>query len=161
MTPKIYEKSISYMIIIIFVFFFAVSGFADSSSSVKIAKDVERKNFQIIERSKHHNGPPAHAPAHGYRAKYQYHYYPHYKVYYDAARGVYFYLKGEKWEVGISLPSHLKSDLGEYVSLELDTDRPYLFNEEHNKKYSSKQSNSEKKKVNFFTKLWILLFAAR
>jgi hypothetical protein len=68
-------------------------------------------------------------------------------------------LKGETWEVGISLPSQLKNDLGKYVNLELDTDRPYLFNKEHNKKYSSKQSSSKKRRVNFFTKLWILLFA--
>jgi hypothetical protein len=72
---------------------------------------------------------------------------------------VYFYLKGENWEVGISLPGHLKNDLGEYVSLELDTDKPHFFNEEHIKKYSSKQSNSGKRKMNFFTKLWILMFA--
>jgi hypothetical protein len=57
------------------------------------------------------------------------------------------------------IPGHLKNDLGEYVSLELDTDKPHLFNEEHIKKYSSKQSNSGKRKMNFFTKLWILMFA--
>ena len=142
MTAKISGNSISYMIIIIFVFFFVGGAFADNNNSVKIAKDTEGEYGQIKERYKHQNGPPSHAPAHGYRAKYQY-----------------FYLKGENWEVGISLPSHLKNDLGEYVSLGLDTDKPYLFNEEHIKKYSSKQSNSKKRKINFFTKLWILMFA--
>jgi hypothetical protein len=158
-TPKILKNFISYMAIIIVVFLFVGSGLADSINSAKIAKDTELEYGQIKEGYKRQNGPPAHAPAHGYRAKFQYRYYPRCKVYYDTARGVYFYLKGENWEVGISLPSHLKSDLGEYVSLELDTDKPYLFNEEHNKKYSSKQSNSEKRKMNSFTKLWILLFA--
>jgi hypothetical protein len=147
------------MAVIIFVFLFVGSGFADSSNSVKIAKDTEREYGQIKERYKHQNGPPAHAPAHGYRAKFKYRYYSRCRVYYDAARGVYFYLKGENWEVGISLPSHIKNDLGEYVSLKLDTDTPYLFNEEHNKKYSSKQLDSEKRKMNVFTKLWVLLFA--
>ncbi len=159
MIPKIFKKSISYIFIIIFVFLFVGSAFADSSNSVKIAKDNEMEYGQIKERFKHHSGPPAHAPAYGYRAKYQYHYYPRCKVYYDTARGIYFYLKGENWEVGVSLPSHLKNDLGEYVSLELETDRPYLFYEEHNKKYSPKQLNSKKRKMNFFTKLWLLLFA--
>ena len=140
------------MAIIIFVFSFINGAFADSNDSVKIAKDNEMEHGQ-------YNGPPDHAPAHGYRAKYQYRYYPRCKVYHDAARGVYFYLKRGNWEVGISLPSHLKNDLGEYVSLELETDRPYLLNEEHNKRYSSKQLNSEKKQMNLFTKLWILLFA--
>ena len=147
------------MAIIIIVFLFVGSGLADSINSAKIAKDTEIEYGQIKEGYKRQNGSPSHAPVHGYRAKFQYRYYPRCKVYYDTARGVYFYLKGENWEVGISLPSHLKNDLGEYVSLELDTDKPYLFNEEHNKKYSSKQSNSEKRKMNFFTKLWILLFA--
>ena len=159
MTFKIYEKPISFMAIVIFVFSFAVSAFADGRNSVKIAKDTGNEYGQIKERDRHHNGPPAHAPAHGYRAKYQYHYYPRCKVYYDTAREIYFYLKGENWEVGISLPSHLKNDLGEYVSLELDTDRPYVFNKEHNKIYSSKQSNSGKRQKNVFTKLWVLLFA--
>jgi len=158
-TPKILKNFIRYMAIIIFVFLYVGSGFADSSNSVKIVKDTEIEYGQIKEGYKRQNDPPAHAPAHGYRAKFQYRYYPYCRVYYDTDRGVYFYLKGGNWEVGISLPSHLKSDLGEYVSLELDTDRPYLFNEEHDKKYSSKQSNSEKRKMNFFTKLWILLFA--
>lgn len=158
MTSKIYEKSISYMAIVVFVFSFAVSAFADGSNSVKIAKDAKNVYDQINERDRHYNGPPAHAPAHGYRAKYKYHYYPRCKVYYDTAREIYFYLKGENWEVGISLPSHLKNDLGEYVNLVLDTDRPYEFNEKHNKKYS-KQSNPEKRQKNVFTKLWILLFA--
>ena len=156
---KIFKSSISFIAIIVFIILFVGSAFADSSNSVKIAEDNEMEYVQVKERFKHHSGPPAHAPAHGYRAKYQYHYYPRYKVYYDIARGIYFYLKGENWEVGVSLPSHLKNDLGEYVSLELETDRPHLFNEEHNKKYSSKQLNSEKRPKNVFTKLWILLFA--
>src|SRR5210317_699540 len=118
MTPKIFKKSISYMAIIIFVILFVVSAFADSSNSIKIAKDNELEHGQIKKRYKHHNGPPDHAPAHGYRAKYQYRYYPRCSVYRDAAREVYFYLKGENWEVGLSLPSHLINDLGEYVSLD-------------------------------------------
>ena len=159
MTLRISAKSINYMTIIIFVFLFVSSGFAGNSDSVKIAKGTEREDVQIEVRHKHQNGPPAHASAHGYRAKFQYRYYPHCRVYYDVERGVYFYLKGENWEVGISLPDHLKNDLGEYVNLEMDTDKPYLLNKEHNKKYPSKQSSSKKRRVNFFTKLWILLFA--
>jgi len=64
------------MAIIIFVILFVVSAFADSSNSIKIAKDNELEHGQIKKRYKHHNGPPDHAPAHGYRAKYQYRYYP-------------------------------------------------------------------------------------
>lgn len=155
MTP-ISQNSMIYIAIILFVFLFVSSGFADSSNSVKIAKDSERQNVKISERYKQKKGPPHHASAHGYRAKF-YRYYPRYNVYFDAERGVYFYLKGKNWEVGIKIPNHMQKDLGEFVSLELDTERPYLYNAEHNKKYSSKQLNSEKK-MNVFTKLWVLLF---
>ena len=159
MTIQVLKKSLSYLIAIIFVFLFAGSGFADSSNSVKIAKDDEREYAQKRERYESPNGPPAHTPAQGYRAKFKYHYYPRCNVYYDAARGIYFYLKAGIWEAGMSLPSHLQRDLGEYVSLELDTDKPFLYNEEHSKKYSSKQINSDKRQTGFFKKLWVLLFA--
>ncbi len=76
-------------------------------------------------------GPPPHAPAHGYRAKYQYRYYPCCRVYHDVARGVWFYIKGEGWEFGASLPANLQADLGHYVNLSMDTERPFEFNEEH------------------------------
>jgi hypothetical protein len=152
--PRILKNSISFLATIIFVFLFAGGAFGDDINSVKITKDNEREFGQIKERYKHQNGPPAHAPTYGLRAKYQYRYYPRCRVYYYVEKGVYFYLKGKNWEVAISLPDHLKNDLGEYVSLELDTDKPYLFNKEHIKKYSS-----VKRKMNFFTKLWILMFA--
>jgi hypothetical protein len=80
-------------------------------------------------------GPPPHAPAHGYRAKHQYRYYPHCNVYHDASRGVYFYLKGDGWAVGASLPLDLQSGLGASVSLDMDTDKPYEHHAEHLKQY--------------------------
>jgi hypothetical protein len=156
---KIFKNTISYIAITALLFSFVGSGFAESSNSIRVAKESERQNGRIKDQNKHQNGPPAHAPAHGHRAKFKYRYYPRSKVYYDVAREVYFYLKGENWEVGIALPSHLQKDLGEFVSLELDTDRPYLYIEEHNEKYSSKKRNLEKRQMNFFTKLWVLMFA--
>jgi len=80
-------------------------------------------------------GPPPHAPAHGYRAKYHYRYYPDCSVYYDSGREIYFYIKGDHWEVGASLPRHLQIGLGDSVSIELDTDKPYIHHAEHVKKY--------------------------
>jgi hypothetical protein len=80
-------------------------------------------------------GPPPHAPAHGYRAKHQYRYYPNCDVYHDASRGVYFYLKGDGWAVGTSLPLDLQRNLGASVNLDLDTDKPYEHHAEHLKQY--------------------------
>jgi hypothetical protein len=91
-------------------------------------------------------GPPAHAPAHGYRAKHRYRYYPSRSVYYDTGRGLYFYLKGKNWEVGASLPSNLRVGLGDSVSIELNTDKPYLHHAEHIKKYPPGQMKKNKGK---------------
>lgn len=91
-------------------------------------------------------GPPPHAPAHGYRAKYRYRYYPSCSVYYDRGRELYFYLKGDHWEVGASLPSHLRIGLGDSVNIELDTDRPYIYHREHVKKYPPGQRKKKNKR---------------
>ena len=98
-------------------------------------------------KHKKKGGPPSHAPAHGYRAKHHYRYYPSRSVYHDTERGLYFYLKGDNWEVGASLPSSLRVGLGDSVSIELDTDRPYIYHSEHVKKYPpGKMKNKKNKK---------------
>jgi hypothetical protein len=91
-------------------------------------------------------GPPPHAPAHGYRAKYQYRYYPSCSVYYDYGRKIYFYIKGDHWEFGASLPSQLRIGLGDSVNIELDTDKPYVYHSEHVKKYPPGQLKNKDKK---------------
>ena len=91
-------------------------------------------------------GPPPHAPAHGYRAKYQYRYYPNCSVYYDYGRKIYFYIKGDHWEFGASLPSQLRISLGDSVNIELDTDKPYIYHAEHVKKYPPGQLKNKGKK---------------
>ena len=88
-------------------------------------------------------GPPAHAPAHGNRAKYQYHYYPSCSIYFDVSRNLYFYLSGENWKLSAELPSKLKVNLGDHVSLELETDRPYTKHKEHKKKYPPGQKKKK------------------
>jgi hypothetical protein len=71
-------------------------------------------------------GPPEHAKAHGYRAKHTYRYYPDTKVYYDVSRGSYFYLEGDSWRASVSLPDSLKVRLGDFVTVEMDSDKPYV-----------------------------------
>ena len=93
-------------------------------------------------------GPPAHAPAHGYRAKHQYRYYPSRSVYYDTGRRLYFYIKGDNWEIGASLPNQIQIGLGDSVSIELDTDKPYIYHSEHVKKYPPGQMKKKNKKKN-------------
>ena len=133
------------LLMFILVAFFNSSVVAGGSFTFKWGKDQEPDQQQVKHKKKK-GGPPAHAPAHGYRAKHQYRYYPSQKVYHDTDRGLYFYLKGENWEVGASLPSRLKAALGESVTIELDTDKPYVHNSEHTKKYPPQRSKGKKHK---------------
>lgn len=71
-------------------------------------------------------GPPPWAPAHGRRAKYVYYYYPGCDVYYRPADRMWVYLEGSRWSVAASLPSSIRIDLRRSISLEMDTDRPYV-----------------------------------
>jgi hypothetical protein len=93
-------------------------------------------------------GPPPHAPAHGYRAKYKYRYYPSCSVYYDAYRKLYFYLEGPNWQISASLPHSIQLDLVDYVSIEMDTGKPYRYYEQHKRKYPPGKLKKKGKKKN-------------
>jgi hypothetical protein len=75
-------------------------------------------------------------------------YYPSRSVYYDTGREIYFYLKGNSWEVGASLPSSLRVGLGDSVSIELDTEKPYIYHADHVKKYPPGQMKKKNKTKN-------------
>jgi len=117
------------------IFSFSSNVFAGRSISIQWGKGSDSDQPKYAKNNKN-GGPPPHAAAHGYRAKHQYRYYPSSSVYYDTGRGLYFYLKGDNWEVGASLPNNFRVGLGDSVSIELDTDKPYLQHAEHVKKYS-------------------------
>lgn len=93
-------------------------------------------------------GPPPHAPAHGYRAKYNYRYYPSCSVYYDTHRKLYFYLEGSNWQISVSLPHTIQLGLFDYVSIEMNTDKPYSQYKEHKRKYPPGQLKKKGKKKN-------------
>ena len=88
--------------------------------------------------------------------KYSYQYYSSCSVYYDINRKLYFYLEDGSWKIFSALPRSLKRQLSDYVKIEMDTDKPYLDNEKHVKKFPPK--NSKKPKKNMWSKLVFLLF---
>ena len=90
-------------------------------------------------------GPPPHAPAYGRRAKYNYYYYPDVRVYFDTGRHVYFYFERSVWRESEHLPQYLRAELGHYVTIEMDTNRPYMENMEHVKKYPPGQAKKKGK----------------
>jgi hypothetical protein len=140
------------LIICFAIGFFTVSiifaiGCAPKRVVVGYEKDGNHGYSEDGQKHRHiKKGPPAHAPAHGYRAKHHYRYYPSCSVYYDSGRRIYFYIEGDNWEVGASLPSRLRLGLGDSVSIELDTDKPYIHHEDHVKKYPPGQMKNKKKK---------------
>jgi hypothetical protein len=100
----------------------------------------------VVAESKPKGDPHAHAPAHRYRANHHYRYYPSCYVYVDISRKCYFYLSGDSWKVSASVPLQMRVQLVEYVSIEMDTDRPYTKFKDHKKKYPPGHMKKKKKK---------------
>ena len=80
-------------------------------------------------------GPPPWAPAHGYRAKHHYRYYPYSSVYFDTGRSLYFYYDGRNWQMSVSLPTWIRIDINDYVTLEMGTTKPYEYHPDVVKRY--------------------------
>ena len=114
---------------------FSSSSIAGGAVSVQWGNDPKLDCEDGGGKYKKKGGPPPHAPAHGYRAKDQYRYYPNCNVYHDPSRNMFFYMKGDGWAVGASLPTNLQSNLGASVNLDMDTDKPYQHNAEHLKQH--------------------------
>jgi hypothetical protein len=95
---------------------------------------IQIRSHSVLAKGKK-SGPPQHAKAHGYRAKHTYRYYPAANAYYDVERKSYFYLEGTNWRVGVSLPDNLNVRLGNYVTIGMDSDKPYTSFEEHKRQY--------------------------
>jgi hypothetical protein len=111
-----------------------------------VVVDDRKPNGPVMKTG---GGPPPWAPAHGRRAKeaaaYTYYYYPSAGVYFSVATGSYFYSIGSSWQVTTSLPSTIVVNSGDYVTLQLATDKPYLYYDEHKMKYKMKGNNGRGK----------------
>jgi len=114
-----------FLITIIFVISFSLISSHEGDFSIGCSLAMAKKK----------TGPPPHAKAHGYRAKHTYRYYPAANAYYDVERKSYFYLEGNNWRVGVSLPDNINVRLGSYVTIGMDSDKPYTRFEEHRRQY--------------------------
>jgi len=109
---------------------------------VMVAFTVVLTGCVVLEdqgRGAKRGGPPPWAPAHGLRAKHVYQYYPAVGVYYDVSTRMYFYMNGGSWQVAAVLPPTIAIAGMEAVSVELDTDKPYLYVDEHMAKFKGKK----------------------
>lgn len=136
------------LISLICVFFiFSFSAFKTTREDIDIGWGPESKDSHpIVSKKVRKSGPPPHAPAHGYRAKYTYRYYPSAGIYFDASRKTYFHLEGNNWRISLSLPQGTRVQLGDYVTIEMETDKPYTRFKEHKRKYPPGQLKKKKKK---------------
>jgi len=97
--------------------------------------------------NKSKKGPPSWAPAHGYRENTRQIYFPEQNLYYDVEKSVYISLSGNNWQVSASLPAIFSGvDLSVAVQVELDlnTDSPQKYNDEHKVKYKGKDKKKDK-----------------
>ena len=137
------------MVIFLFLTLLGASFYSCSTTSgsagIEWGKKSGHRHPPVVKKG----GPPPHAPAHGYRAKHRYRYYPSCRVYYDTGRRIYFYLQSDEWRASISLPNNLHFRLGDYVTLDIDTDKPYVYSKKHKKKYPPGQLKEKKKKKNW------------
>jgi len=96
-----------------------------------------------------HSKPPQQppwVPDHGHRVTYHYRYYPDSHVYYNENNGTYTYHRNGRWDTSGNLPDRVKIDTGNYVTLEMDTDRPDRHHSEVKKKYPPAQNKKNKAK---------------
>ena len=62
---------------------------------------------------------------------YSYRYYPSCAVYYDTNRKLYYYLQDGSWKIFSYLPHRFKREMGYYVKLNMNTDKPYTYFANH------------------------------
>jgi len=125
------------LVYVVFVIFLLSLG-ACQIKSTGVQVDEEPQPAVVVE-SKPKDGPPPLVQDLGYRAKYSYRYYNQSCVYFDVSRKYYFFQAGDGWEVSDSLPVGMNRQLGEYVTIEMETDRPYTKFKEHKEEYPPTQ----------------------
>lgn len=103
---------------------------ADTKISIEVGGNRSGSPAPAPSAPSAKKGPPPWAPAHGHRAKHTYRYFPGHDVYFEPARGTYFYLEAGAWKVGVRLPDTFKIDLGASVEIGMDSDKPYQFHSE-------------------------------
>ena len=73
-------------------------------------------------------------------------------IYFDTGRNLSFYFEGGQWQVSAALPAGIKLNVSDYVTLEMDTDKPYQFHSDVVKKHppgylkKAKGKDKDKKK---------------
>jgi hypothetical protein len=86
--------------------------------------------------------------------QYAYRYYPSCSVYYDTDRKLYYYLQDGGWKIFSYLPRNFNRELGYYVKLNMDTDKPYIYFDNHIRQFPPRDS----RKKNLWSDAIFILF---
>lgn len=84
------------------------------------------------------HGPPYYGPPpyyHYHPHAYDYYYYPRAQVYFHFTTGIYYYRDGGVWVTAKILPQHIHLDATNRVRIRVESDRPYIRFNEHNRIY--------------------------
>lgn len=127
-------------IIILFIFLFLSFSGCRTSTGIFIGNTSPGPG---PNPSYDNGGPPPWAPAHGKRAKHTYRYYPYHGIYFEQKTGMYFYLSDGEWHASVSLPASIRITVNDYVTLDMDTDRPYEYHSDVIKKYPPGQQKKQ------------------
>jgi hypothetical protein len=84
------------------------------------------------------SGPPPWA--HG---NHHYRYYTYDNIYFDEQQGVYFYLYNGGWQMSASLPAYIQITVNDFVTLDMDTDKPYQYHNDVVKRYPPGQKKKD------------------
>jgi hypothetical protein len=100
-------------------------------TKVIVEREPSPKPFPSYKKG----GPPPWAPAYGYRAKHKYRYYPRLLVstMIESAESI-FITRMDSGGGSVSLPSSIRIDFNDYVTLAMNASKPYEWDHEVSKR---------------------------
>jgi hypothetical protein len=146
----------SFVIVIFLAIFTSNTSFASDKYNLQ-HNEIKRIEIQDEADDLEKEGIQLQATSSVLQKRYFFNYYPSCYVYYSIDRKMYYYLEDDNWKICAFLPKNFKGKLGEYVKLEMDTNKPYTHHRQHVKKFA--QIESKKKKKSFLAKvIYIMLY---
>ena len=103
---------------------------ADESSKIRYGKNMHIESFKAeheYQKQVYFTKNTLMRP----QKEYSYRYYPLCSVYYDTDRKLYYYLQDGCWKIFSYLPRNISRELDYYVKLNMDTDKPFIYFDNH------------------------------
>ncbi len=115
---------------------------ADESGKIRYRQYMDFESLKVAyeyQKEDYHNKKKFMRP----QKKYAYRYYPLCTVYYDTNRKLYYYLENGSWKIFSFLPRNFSRKLDYYVKLNMDTDKPYIYFDNHIRQFPPRDSRKK------------------